>query len=342
MIKNPENDPWSIIDDELQVNNRFTSEKIFSLGNGQIGQRASFEEYFSGETILGSHIYGSFNTDNKGLSNWEKEFSETTDEIINAPNWIGIIVRLNEEVLDLATWEVLNFESMLNMLEGILERSFDAISLKGNHIHVSVKRFLSMAETEVGAISYSIKSLNFEGRISFMPILDGEMAGQFQNNEPIWNVLQTRTQKDVAHLWTQTRRTDFHVCQAMTYVLYKNNEQLNILPSKIEKEKIAGFSVGTDVKRGDTISLNKYVAIVNSLNHDRKELTETACNLALASRQKGWNKLFEEHSAILTEMWNQSEELAEASPQSLQENHYRLFRKFLGLDNQVLLSVPNQ
>jgi len=330
MMQHLETDPWSIIEEDF---NLYDSENIFTLGNGQLCQRASFEEYYSGKTVLGTHIYGIYIPKIDRPLNTGNEESETPDLSVNAPNWIGIIVRLNDEVLDLASWEVLNFQRILNMHEGFLERTFEAISPKGNHIQVSVKRFLSMSEAEVGAISYSVKSLNFEGRISFMPVLDADLKDNFQNNqEPIWNVLQTKTQPDVAHLWTQIRRTDFHVCQALTYVLYKNNEQLHIIPSKIEKEKVAGFSTGTDVKRGDTLCLNKYVAILSSLNHPRKDLTELACALARASKQKGWNKLFEEHSTVLAEKWKNAVFALDEDIKIQHSSLFKQFHSFQGLD----------
>ncbi|MFA5046204.1 MAG: family 65 glycosyl hydrolase, partial [Paludibacter sp.] len=240
-----QNDPWCIIEEGFHANKQLESESIFSIGNGHIGQRANFEEYYSGETMLGSYIAGIYYPERAGRGNWKNGYSDTNDKIINAPNWTGISIRLNDDRLDLAAWDVQDFKRVLNMREGFLERTFEAVSLKGHRILVTVKRFLSMAETEIGAISYSVKSINYEGRISFLPLIDGDVKNQHTNyNEQFWNVLQTKTQQDVSHLWAQTRRNDFHVCAALTYVLYKNNEQLNVNPTKIEKEKIAGFSVG--------------------------------------------------------------------------------------------------
>ena len=311
-------DPWCIIQEGFNTNNQLASNRIFSIGNGYIKQNGNFEEFFSGKSVLGSYI--------KGL-----EISEetTTDEYkINSPNWTGIIVRLNDEMLDLATWEVENFQRTLNMHDGLLERTFNATTAKGHSIQVSVKRFLSMAEKEIGAISYSIKSINFEGRISFMPIIDGEIKeDQMTDYESLWNILQSKTQQDVAHLWNQIKLKDFHVCSALSYVLYKNNEKVKLNPTKIEKEKIAGFSMGTDVRSGDTVCLNKYVAIVSSLNYPRQLLTEKACNLALEVKQKGWNQLFEEHAAVWAEKWLNANILVIEDKENQQEICYREFQK---------------
>jgi len=292
--------------------------------------------------MLGSYIAGIYYPEKAERGNWKNGYSETNDRIINAPNWTGISVRLNDERMDLAEWDIQNFRRVLNMREGFLERTFEAISLKGHRIQVSVKRFLSMAETEVGAISYSVKSLNYEGRISFLPLIDGDVRNKYTNyNEQYWNVLQTKTEQDVSHLWVQTRRMDFHVCAALTYVLYKNNEQLNVNPTKIEKEKVAGFSVGTDVRIGDTVCLNKYVAIINSLNHPREELTERACTLARAAKTKGWNQLFEEHTAVWAQKWLHSDVIIDSDVEAQQAIRYSIFQlnqTYIGDDARLNIS----
>ena len=342
MNKYLQTDPWCIIEEGFHVNKQLASESIFSLGNGHIGQRANFEEYYSGETMLGSYIAGIYYPEKAERGNWKNGYSETNDRIINAPNWTAISVRLNDDRLDLAEWDIRDFRRVLNMREGFLERTFEAISSKGHRIQVSVKRFLSMAETEVGAISYSVKSLNYEGRISFLPLIDGDVRNTYTNyNEQFWNVLQTKTEQDVSHLWVQTRRMDFHVCAALTFVLYKNNEQLNVNPTKIEKEKVAGFSVGTDVRIGDTVCLNKYVAIINSLNHPREELTERACTLARAAKNKGWNQLFEEHTAVWAQKWLHSDIIIDsdiAAQQAIRYSIFQLNQTYVGDDARLNIS----
>lgn len=342
MNKYLQTDSWNIIEDGFHFNHQLESESIFSLGNGHIGQRANFEEDYSGESMLGSYVAGIYFPEKAERGNWKNGYSETNDKIVNAPNWTKISVHLNDEQLDMATWDIQNFRRVLNMREGFLERTFEATSFKGHRIQVTVKRFLSMAETEVGAISYTVKSLNYEGRISFLPVIDGDVKNKNTNyNDLFWNILQTKAEADVAYLWAQTRRIDFHVCAATTYKLYKNNEQLNVNPAKIEKEKMAGFSIGTDVRVGDTVCLNKYIAVISSLNHPREELTERACDIARAAKKKGWNQLFEEHTAVWTEKWLQSDIIIDsdvAAQQAIRYNIFQLNQTYNGNDARLNIS----
>jgi len=46
MKKHYEEDPWKIIEKGFHPDMQMSSESIFSLGNGRMGQRANFEENF--------------------------------------------------------------------------------------------------------------------------------------------------------------------------------------------------------------------------------------------------------------------------------------------------------
>ena len=51
-------DPWKIIEQGWDPENVKSSESIFSIGNGAMGQRANFEEKYTGPTFQGSYIGG--------------------------------------------------------------------------------------------------------------------------------------------------------------------------------------------------------------------------------------------------------------------------------------------
>ena len=62
---------WSIIEEGFKPENIKSSESIFSLGNGAMGQRANFEEYYSGDTFKGSYIAGVYYPDKTRVGWWK-------------------------------------------------------------------------------------------------------------------------------------------------------------------------------------------------------------------------------------------------------------------------------
>ncbi len=313
MKEQVEIDLWSISDDTFRPEKQAEAEQIFCLTNGKIGQRASFEEFYSGETTNGTYLSGVYCSENDAKT------------LSNLPNWTSLNVRLNTELVDLAQCEVIRFRRTLNMKQGFLERNFEIKTANNEHLEVSIHRFLSLAQTEVGAIKYSVKSLDFVGRITFSPIIDGDFNSfEAADNEPEWNVLQSKIQQDVAHLWIQTRKTNFQVCEAMTFDFFKNNAQIKTNPTKIEKQKVAGFSFGTDMKAGDSVCVYKFVSMLSSLNYPYLELTTNACQKAIQAKNTGWIDLFEENNQAWQQHWDT---LGLLSPKTEQSTIIKAFKQ---------------
>ena len=118
---------WSVIEEGFDRSQVESSESLFSLGNGAMGQRANFEETYSGQTFQGSYIAGVYYPDKTRVGWWKNGYPEYFAKVLNAPNWIGINVTINGEVLDINTCtSIKGFRRELNMKEGWLSRSFKA------------------------------------------------------------------------------------------------------------------------------------------------------------------------------------------------------------------------
>ena len=133
-------DNWSIIEEGFDVERVKSSESLFSIGNGAMGQRANFEESYSGHTFQGSYIAGIYYPDKTKVGWWKNGYPEYFAKVLNAPNWIGIDIEINGEHFDLKTCKsVTNFRRELNMKEGWYNRSFEASLQNGTEIAVNVR-----------------------------------------------------------------------------------------------------------------------------------------------------------------------------------------------------------
>jgi len=134
--------PWSIIIENFEKADVPASESLFSIGNGVMGQRANFEERYSGASLQGSYIGGIYYPDKTRVGWWKNGYPDYFAKVLNAPNWIGINVKINNQILDLNTCKVISYYQELNMKEGWLKREFTVILPNLNSVKVSVKRFL--------------------------------------------------------------------------------------------------------------------------------------------------------------------------------------------------------
>ena len=65
-------DEWNIIEKGFNQDNNEVSEGIFSIGNGYMGQRANFEETYSGKSLQGSYMAGVYYPDKTRFGWWKK------------------------------------------------------------------------------------------------------------------------------------------------------------------------------------------------------------------------------------------------------------------------------
>ncbi len=320
-------DEWNIIEEGFHAANQRASESIFSLGNGRFGQRGNFEETYTSDSLPGSYVAGITFLDRTRVGWWKNGYPHFFSRIPNAPNWSGIYLRLIDEELDLAQWDVSQFERRLDMKEGISYRDFQVTSPKGNILNIHVEHVNSMANQNLCLIKYRVTSVNYEGKISLVPYLDGDVKHESSNfNEKMWNILRAETTNEYAYLWTQTKREDSQLCCAITYQFFRNSKELKLSPIKIEKEKLTGFSTGCDVKPGERVTLIKYTAIVSSLYHERENLVEEAVHQSKQAKAIGWEQLLQEHRNIWQEIWDETDVLIDGDPEAQQGIRFNIFQ----------------
>ena len=137
---------WSVIEEGFHPTRQKACESLFSLGNGHMGQRANFEESYSGESLQGSYIAGIYYPDKTRVGWWKNGYPEYFAKVLNSPNWIGIDVtveRRRPRSCDLRGARV----SPRTQHEG--RRRCRAASWRrrpgGGTVRVEALRFLSMA-----------------------------------------------------------------------------------------------------------------------------------------------------------------------------------------------------
>ncbi|HAN17421.1 MAG: maltose phosphorylase [Bacteroidetes bacterium GWC2_33_15] len=333
------NDEWCIIEEGFNPKNQRSSESIFSLGNGKIGQRANFEEKYSGDTLKGNYIAGIYYPDKTKVGWWKNGYPEYFAKVLNAPNWIGIDVHIGDQMLDLAKVKTENFRRILNMREGVLERSFIAEFENGNRIEVNAKRFISLTETELGCIKYEVKSLNVNGKITVTPYIDADVINEDSNyNEKFWEELIIKSSPGEACVATKTKKLDFHACTAMKYRVDKNGTVISNSSIEERKKKFISQSVSINCKKNDVITIYKYGVVTSSENHEKDKIIDAASTVLKKSFKKGFEKLHEDHKKAWESKWSESDIVIEgdiAAQQAIRFNIFQLNQTYTGDDERL-------
>ncbi|MEY3678114.1 MAG: hypothetical protein RI924_255 [Bacteroidota bacterium] len=332
-------DEWKIIEEGFDPHLNKISESIFSLGNGRMGQRANFEETYSGETLPGNYVAGVYYPDKTRVGWWKNGYPEYFAKVLNAANWIGIDIKIDYETLDLANAKVSNFKRVLNMKEGYLERSFSAELKSGKKLQVKATRFCSIVDDEAGAIRYSITPLNFSGDITIMPYIDGDIKNQDANyDEKFWDEVHKETHHGSAYVTLRTKKTGFHVCTGMKFDIHQDGKVIEFLSAPLEREKYVANKVSLEVKEKQETVIYKYAANLSSENHDKETIVHEAKKVVEQVAQKGFEVMLKEQAQAWAAKWVESDIVIEgdaSAQQGIRFNIFQLNQTYTGEDARL-------
>ncbi|WP_037320812.1 glycoside hydrolase family 65 protein [Salegentibacter sp. Hel_I_6] len=331
---------WSILEEGFDVERVKSSESLFSIGNGVMGQRANFEENYSGPSFQGSYIGGVYYPDKTKVGWWKNGYPEYFAKVLNAPNWIGINVFVNDEALDLFTCKkVEDFKRELNMKEGFHRRSF--VATLPNDIEISVKatRFLSIVEDELGAIDFEVEVLNSDAEVRFEPYLDGGITNTDANwEERFWKTLEVKSEANKGFVLSKTLKTEFHVNTYMQSEVLLNGEKQNIDFAETKTEDKLTFSYSIKAEKGQKVSLRKYAGYVTDMNHKRSDLIDAASKVLDFATKAGFSKLLQEQKEAWEKIWEMADITIEGdvkAQQGIRFNIFQLNQTYLGKDERL-------
>jgi maltose phosphorylase len=332
-------DEWKIIEEGFDPHYNKVAESVFSLGNGRMGQRANFEEAYSGDTLQGNYVAGVYYPDKTRVGWWKNGYPEYFAKVLNAANWIGIDVKIGDEQLDLAKCEVLSFRRELNMKEGYLKRSFHAKTASEKELKVEAIRFCSIADDECGVIKYTITPVNFEGAITLTPFIDGDIANKDANyDEKFWDEVQKEIINDGGYVQLRTKKTGFEVATAMKVVLLQEDNPLEFKSTPVQREKYIDLAIDLQVKQGQSITLIKYAANLSSQNYKADELAERSADVLTLISNKGFDTMLAEQAAAWAEKWKNNDIVIEgdaAAQQGIRFNIFQLNQTYTGEDDRL-------
>ena len=331
-------DPWCIIENEFNPENNRVSESIFSIGNGYLGGRGNFEENYSGDSLKGNYVAGVYYPDKTRVGWWKNGYPKYFAKVINAINWHGIRVFINDTEIDLNKLKIINFKRILNMKEGYLKRNFTVSLGDKKTIEINSLRFLSIKRREIGAVKYSVEP-NFPCSITLIPYLDGDVKNEDSNyEEKFWDEVECESNYGEGSLTIKTKKLDFYVCSSMKYSVFINKEPILINAEVITKEKYTGNKFTLNVKKDDKLTLIKYVSTVTSRDYEINSLKNISKDICKNAYETGFEKLLDEQVSAFDEKWNKSDIVISGdveAQQAIRFNIFQLNQTYTGEDSRL-------
>jgi maltose phosphorylase len=330
---------WNIIEEGFDPHLNQISESIFSIGNGRMGQRANFEETYSGQSLQGNYVAGVYYPDKTRVGWWKNGYPEYFAKVLNAADWMGLEIKLDGEILDLANAKVSSFKRVLNMQEGYLTRTFTAETASGKQVQVSSKRFFSIANDEIAALKYDLTPLNFSGKLELKSFIDGDVKNQDSNyDEKFWDEVSRAQNASGSYLTMRTKKTAFDVTTGVKTLVLVNGTDTALSPDTEIKDKYLSESLTADIKANETVVVYKIATNLSSQNYEASDLVQTAVKVIDAAVAKGFDALLQEQAEAWDTKWQEGDIIIEgdvAAQQAIRFNIFQLNQTYTGKDARL-------
>lgn len=327
---------WKLTTDKLHKEDLRLQESMTSIGNGYMGMRGNFEETYSGDHHQGTYISGVWYPDKTKVGWWKNGYPEYFGKVINAMNFIGIRVLVQDREIDTYVDHVSDFYQELDMKEGILRRSFTV----NDQVRIEAERFMSVSFLELCLIKYRVTNLTNENiKVTLIPYLDGNTKNEDANyEETFWVEAGRKVSEPYISLSAMTKENAFEIERFTVNATMGIVTDQAVSKTTEEAELYAATRYVYTLASGSTAEVQKFVIVTTSRDMAQQELIPTAERLMEEAMNKGYNLLQEEHIKEWDRRWDKADITIEGdveAQQGIRFNIFQLFSTYYGHDERL-------
>jgi beta-phosphoglucomutase family hydrolase len=301
-----EQDGWDITYYTYEPNKERTREALLSIGNGYSGTRGAMDESDANKiNYPGTYIAGLYNrlsTPIAGRDVWNEDF-------VNAPNWLPVTFCINDgEWFDCNTNEILSIERNLDLKSGLLTRFLHVRDRAGNETLIESNRFSSMADPHLSALKYSVKPLNYSGKITIKSGINGAIINDGVERYKSLNQQHLKPVDQGASgnrqfILVSTTQSEVKIAEAADHYFYLNGKAIPVeLVHKVSLSAIYS-TTSFDLCKDEAVTLVKKVAIYTSKHDDASDPLDSA-SASLDKATAGFDVLLNASTAAWKSIWD--------------------------------------
>ncbi|MDO4284483.1 MAG: glycosyl hydrolase family 65 protein [Eubacteriales bacterium] len=310
---------WKITETEFCVAYNYRNETTFSLSNGYLGTRGTFEEgyFFDLDTGLEGNFVNGFYESEK-IRYGEANFGSPlySQSLLNLPNLKTIRLFIEGEEFSLLEGETVSYERTLHMKAGILTRNLIWRSPRGKKIKLCIKRLVSFAMQHIMAISYEITPLNFSGEVRLYSQLQANVENHTRKTNPIVDYgpfgrklepEKLTVEGDFIYYRGITQNSKLTMACACTHVLYASAFSGGYSVKAEQNELDASLTYVLRGEQGKSITLQKFICYATDLDMPREELDGFVRSEVRAAQEKGFVWLSDKQKEYMGSFWERAD-----------------------------------
>lgn len=303
---------WSISETTFDIAHLHHKETVFTLGNGYLGTRGSFEEGYP-RAWPATLIHGVYD-----------HVPIACTELANCPDWLSLHIFVQGERFRLDRGQILRYERRLDLRRGTLHRDVRWRSPSGQTIDIHFERFTSLADQHALAIRCHVTPLDQPCDIEVQAGING-----YPDNVGVthWEWVDQGAMDNTIWLHTCTRHSGIELGMAAQLTV---DSAVDAPVRAMACHNCPSLAASFIAEKGQTVTLVKLVTVFTSRDADAPAVIAQERLARLAT----YSELLAAHEAAWAEVWEASDIVIEGDPLAQQAVRHSLF--------QILIATPRR
>ncbi|MBD2436513.1 beta-phosphoglucomutase [Nostoc sp. FACHB-110] len=300
---------WTLTETQFDPEQLHSRETIFTIGNGYLGTRGSFERDYPG-ALPATFIHGVYD-----------DVPVVYTELANCPDWLPMVVTIDGERFRFDEGEITQYQRRLDVHHGLLSRFVRWRSPSGKTIDINFERFASLADQHILAQRCQLTPLDFDGVIEVQGSINGYPENQGFSH---WTDLdQGKTEQGIwLHSRTRSSRITLGLAAKMAVSGTDAVIQVNTAPG------YPSLTATFMAKSHQTVTVEKIVTVFTSREVD----TPVKAAQQKLAEITDYENLYNAHTQAWDAAWQESDILLEGDNTAAFAIRYNIF--------QLLIAAP--
>ena len=167
---------WTLVYEGFDPKKEGLREALCTLGNGYFATRGAGPEAEADDIHYpGTYLAGGYNRAKTEIGGRLIE----NEDLVNLPNWLPLNFRLaDSNWFDLQAVKILDYRQELDVIKGVLWRTFRFQDYQGRVSRVTNRRLVHMENPHFGALELTLTAENWSGKVDFRTALNGRVINK--------------------------------------------------------------------------------------------------------------------------------------------------------------------
>ncbi|APW40531.1 hypothetical protein RD110_07355 [Rhodoferax koreense] len=331
--------PWSLRETRPDAASAALHETLFCLGNGRIGVRGAHEEgaCWPGTEQDAIYVNGFYDTEDIRYPENGYGLARTNQFIVSLPNAKAVHWWIDDEFFDPQTGRIEDYARTLHFDAGLLTRCFVWVSPRGRRVAVNSTRLVSFERQTVFALRYELRPLDGPAVVAVESFIDASSREIMGSDDPrVGSAHAANALEPVAMarspgrtvLTQRTRRSGLVVVSAQQSQA-RCERQGMVASEDCGGPLSPGQRFSVRLEKGESLQLDKVVALVTSGATPVDELADQADTQLRLAVEAGFDRLCEEQRHFLDRFWREADVQIDGDPalqQGLRFNQLHLLQ----------------